>query len=270
MPHTTSITGFWIGVVVSVIAWGAMLYGLSTLRSRYKKTIVIITTFVAGLYYVLQFFLPAKVSLFFGFIRFDNPFDRFLTPIGESVLVIGSFTLLLGITNLTIIHGGNLIHKRKGWYNSVAFFVGLVAMLAAGIWKFAAPQNTFAASFYTTMFSGFYVPLNATMFSVLAFYMATAAYRAFRLRSGEATLLVVAAFLVMLGQIPLGVWLTHWIPVDGPAANLRVESIALWLLGVLNMAGLRAVGFGIGVGALAMSLRLWLNLERGAFFEQEL
>jgi hypothetical protein len=36
------------------------------------------------------------------------------------------------------------------------------------------------------------------------------------------------------------------------------------------MAGLRAVTFGIFVGALAMSLRIWLNLERGAFFEQEL
>nr|NIM04554.1 hypothetical protein [Armatimonadota bacterium]NIM06012.1 hypothetical protein [Armatimonadota bacterium]NIM22930.1 hypothetical protein [Armatimonadota bacterium]NIM24018.1 hypothetical protein [Armatimonadota bacterium]NIM66801.1 hypothetical protein [Armatimonadota bacterium] len=56
---------------------------------------------------------------------------------------------------------------------------------------------------------------------------------------------------------------------QGWVSNLRVENLALWLSNVISMSSLRAVNFGIGVGALAMSLRLWLNLERGAFFEQE-
>jgi hypothetical protein len=31
-----------------------------------------------------------------------------------------------------------------------------------------------------------------------------------------------------------------------------------------------AIDFGLGVGGLATALRLWLSLERGSYFEEEL
>jgi len=37
-----------------------------------------------------------------------------------------------------------------------------------------------------------------------------------------------------------------------------------------NMAAQRALIFGIMMGVIAVSLRIWLSLERGRFFEQEL
>jgi hypothetical protein len=188
-------------------------------------------------------------------------------------LAIAGFTLLLGVINLILVHGKNISQKKTGWHNSAAFFLAFAAMTFFGLWEaFGSKETSFgkiAASTYDVLFTGAYISLDATMFSLLAFYMATAAYRAFRLRTGEATVLVIAAFLVMLGQVPVGMWLTHTLPEQGVWANLRVENIALWLLNVISMSGLRAVNFGIGVGALAISLRLWLNLERGAFFEQE-
>ena len=82
--------------------------------------------------------------------------------------------------------------------------------------------------------------------------------------------MMIAAFNSMLGQVPLGMWLTRALPLSGPLSSLRMEAMANWTLGVISMAGLRAVLFGILVGYLAMSLRIWLSLERGAFFEQEL
>jgi len=263
----------WTVIIAVSAAWVALLYGLSRLRSREKRRIIIATTFLAGLFYVLEFFLPGKSRIFFWTRDHANPLTPFLSSLGEATLAIAGFTLMLGVTNLTLVHGRNILRRQKGWYNSAAFFLALLAMIFFGLWETygdkAAPFGKIAHRTYQCLFDGGLVSLEATMFSLLAFYMAAAAYRAFRLRSGEATVLVVAAFLVMLGQVPAGMWLTRGLPAHNWLVNLRVENIALWLLNVVSMAGLRAVNFGVGIGALAMSLRLWLNLERGAFFEQE-
>jgi len=263
----------WVAIGAAVIGWAGLLYGLSRLRAREKKRLIIATTFLGGLFYVLEFFLPEKSSLFFWTKGNLNPFTPFLAPLGVASLAIGAFAFMLGVINLSLVHGGNIFRRRKGWYNSAAFFFALLAMIIFGLWqsysKETTPVGKIVHRVYECLFQGAYVSLDSTMFSLLAFYMAAAAYRAFRLRSGEATVLVAAAFLVMMGQVPAGMWATHSLPTNQWVGNLRAENIALWLLGVISMSGLRAINFGVGVGALAMSLRLWLNLERGAFFEQE-
>jgi hypothetical protein len=123
---------------------------------------------------------------------------------------------------------------------------------------------------FDTLFRGVFVHLNSTMFALLAFYISSAAYRAFRVRSMESGLLMFAALFVMLGMTNTGLMLTNWIPVDVPwLAWMRLESISGFLQGMVNGPSFRAVGIGVAVGALAMSMRLWLSLERGAFFSEE-
>jgi len=74
----------------------------------------------------------------------------------------------------------------------------------------------------------------------------------------------------MLGQVPIGNALTDWLPREGWIASLRVENVKQWILSQVNAAALRAIAFGLGVGGLAISLRIWLSLERGAYFEKEI
>jgi len=107
------------------------------------------------------------------------------------------------------------------------------------------------------------------MFALLAFYIASAAYRAFRVRTVEAGLLMAAALIVMLGMVNFGVGLTSWIPLDSPWRFFRIEQLSQWTLSWINMPAYRAVIIGVAVGMLAMALRLWLSLERGTFFSQE-
>jgi hypothetical protein len=122
---------------------------------------------------------------------------------------------------------------------------------------------------YEVLFNGLFAPLQAATFSLLAFYIASAAYRAFRIRSAEAALMMGAAFIVMLGQVPVGMWLTSAIPASGPTAFFRLEKLGEWVMNWLNTPAQRGITFGIAVGALAMSLRVWLSLERGTFFSEQ-
>lgn len=258
--------------IVGGLVGGMALLGLldRLTDSRSRRMLMVGITFLGGLFYLLEFILPPGTALWI-WKPADPARDNFLSPfvqqIGDVVLVIGAFAFGLGLLNLATIHGRAVLRARPGWHNSLAFFVAMVAMAVTGLLKGSIPS---LATANRVLFDGLYQPLGASVFSILAFYITTAAYRAFRIRSGEATLMMIAAFIVMMAQVPMGIMLTHWIPTHGWVAQLRIERVSDWLMTVLNMAALRAVGFGIGVGGLAMSLRIWLSLEKGSYFGKEL
>jgi hypothetical protein len=104
---------------------------------------------------------------------------------------------------------------------------------------------------YTWLYDHLFAPCNATMFALLAFFIASAAFRAFRMRNVEAGLLLGAAILIMIGSVPLG-----------RAVSDELPWLRDWIIDVPNNAGRRAIMMGAALGAIATSLRVILGLER--------
>ncbi|MBL7133859.1 MAG: hypothetical protein ISS78_07160, partial [Phycisphaerae bacterium] len=101
-------------------------------------------------------------------------------------------------------------------------------------------------------------PLTATMFAMLAFYVASAAFRAFRAKNVEATLLLVTAFIILLGRTFAGALLTGWLP--DWLYPLRIENLTDTIMAVFNTAGTRAIFIGIALGIASISLKVLLGI----------
>jgi hypothetical protein len=193
-----------------------------------------------------------------------RPFSTILSDIRMQVddvlVVIGAFAVGLGLIGLAQVHGKRVLSLQKGWPESMAFFIAATAMAAFTIYSRTFPDaRGWAARGYDLLFYGLFQPLGSSMFSLLACYLVSAAYRAFRVRSFEGGLLAASALLIMLGQVPIGNWMTQSLP-----PYLQIPKIMAWVLFVNNNAVVRAVNFGIFVGALATALRVWLSMDRAA------
>jgi hypothetical protein len=269
--HGTELLVFVLGSILLAVAVLAVIHQTP---AQFKRRLTVALTFLAGLFYVAEFFLPG------GFLNRRDPTENFLgsyvQPIGDAILVVSGFAMGLGIFNLGYVHWATIRRQRPGWYNSVVFFAAFFAMAVTAFWHDRPGAARWVTDTYNLLFQGLWVNLGATMFSLLAFYIASAAYRAFRIRTGEALVLMVTAMILMLGQVPLGMALTSWVPEEGrlrffgtPYELFRIENFSRWLLMFVNNPVQRAIDFGIGLGALAMGLRIWLSLERGTYFGQE-
>ena len=107
---------------------------------------------------------------------------------------------------------------------------------------------------YKWIFDYILTPLSATMFALLAFYIASAAFRAFRARNVDATILLVAACIMMLATVPVG----EQIPFFGDYL-LHLKS---WLMDVPNVSTRRAIFVGAALGTISTGLRILLGIER--------
>jgi hypothetical protein len=256
---------FWLLAAVATLAFVVFMAALHRLSPRAKKWLTIVLTFVAGLHFLLEYLLPLH-DLPDG--NRGNVLTPSIGPVSDFVMAMTIWTLLLGLISLGMVHGKRLFRRQEGWHNSLALFIAFFAMIIAGIWSNRGHAESNIAGqmsvVYSMLYEGIYVRLEAAMFALLAFYISSAAYRAFRIRSLEATLLMIAAVVVMLGFVSIGLQLTAGLP-----ESWRMDKVALWILQSLNMPVQRAVTIGVSVGALAMALRIWLGLERGAFFSQE-
>jgi len=171
---------------------------------------------------LVQFFVPALTGAYETVVDWTQ--------------TIYIFTLFVGVVGMIKYHAG---------YNIVTL-AGLFVMALSGlIW------GRGEGSLFTWIFDYVQAPMQATVFSLLAFFVASAAYRGFKARNVEAALLLIAAVLVMIGRVPIGDYISSYFP-----------TVADWILNVPSMTARRGIFIGIGLGTIATSIRVILGIER--------
>ncbi len=156
--------------------------------------------------------------------------------------LLSAFAIGLGIASFLRNHGRKMVRQVPGWaFNAVAiasFLTMAIVGLFGGIGE---------GTLFRQLFDHLQAPMESTMFSLLAFFIASAAFRAFRARSKEATLLLGAAVIIMLGRVIDVDWLSN---------------ITEWILEIPNGAAQRGIVIGVGLGIIATALKIVLGIER--------
>lgn len=196
--------------------------------------------------------LPQIVCGFFGVLLLvlyfsSHPIARSinLLVLVEYYQIIFAFTLLLGVVSFVRVNLKAIERREDRPYRVVAL-LGLVAMpVLAVIWGIKGDSP------FMWVFENVQVPMQSTVFALLAFFVASASYRGFRARSVAAGVLLVSALLALLSRSDLG----------GLIAD-HVSPLAEWMRDYPSMSARRGILIGIGLGSLTTSIRVILGIER--------
>jgi len=207
-----------------------------------KKEIPLFIVLITGTFMAIQFFVPHAFS--------EYIYEYML----DWTIIIGIFALALGIWSFIRVNTDKIRRKAENWQYAIIAIAGLVAMVLFGttaMTLLGARSTGLESYMFRHFFNYIMIPIHSTMFSLLAFFIASAAFRAFRAHSALATVLLLSALIIML----------RFNPYLGPLGPLDAE-LASWIINVPNLAAKRAIIIGIGLGMVATALKVILGIER--------
>jgi hypothetical protein len=177
--------------------------------------------------------------------------------------IIGGFGLFIGAYSLLHMHVTRIRRKTTGWGYSIFVFLGAAVMIVAGLYNGGAGPLAQEApgkglDWFRWGYENVLVPCQATIFSILAFFMASAAFRTFRARNLGAALLLAAAIIVMIGRVPVSEDLSQLLFGDRAVIPRAADIIMEYP----NLAAKRGILLGISLGMISQSLRILFGIER--------
>jgi len=169
-------------------------------------------------------------------------------------VVISTMALALGAVNLMRTHGNIARRKEPGrWIYSIWLIFIFALLTLLGITNINDP---FSNPLYKWLFDYPYTSLGQTLYAITGFYIASAAYRAFRARNVDAALLLIAGILVLLKNAPIGEVIWSGFPVLGG-----------WFNDIGQVPAMRTFLITAAFGLMAYGFRTLLGKERGFYGE---
>jgi hypothetical protein len=207
--------------------------------------------------------------------KFIVPMESAETTVAEWFNAAAAIAFVLGGASLLKMNLLTISARGPGWGYSAVTLLAFLATLGVGLLKVgvapsvAYPGHRMSGSTDAEggalwwLYEYAMSPITGTLFAMLAFYVASAAFRAFRAKNAAAMFLLGTAFIVLLGRTYAGVVVTGWIPADMPWVSwLRLENLSAVIMSVFTTAGTRAMIIGIAIGVAATGIKIMIGLDR--------
>lgn len=217
-----------------------------------KKKIPLLIAFITGIIFVIAKFIPRE------------PFASMREDFSVWFNILAAFAFIFGGASLMLQNISKIYKRDAGWGYSLVCIISFLVMLATGLFKIGNPDGwagdvTNIKSYTGYLYNYLLSPMVSTMFSLLAFFVASASFRAFRAKNKESTILLLSAFIILLGRTFLGTFLTSWLPDS--LSFFKIPELFNWILTVPNLAGQRAIMIGVALGVVSTSIKLILGME---------
>jgi len=211
----------------------------------FKKSLPLAVCFTVGLITFCTYYVPHRAS------------QHAAETLSQWENIVYAFAFVLGLMSLFASHYHKIKKRADGWGYSVFVYAGFLAVFVPSV--FSRGKIMDQAGALTGLGWSYNYLVNAlqgTMFSVLAFYIVSTVYKSFRIKSWQAFALFLAAFILIIGKVPLGQL------VCGKFFLFDVNSPVEWIMSVPVVAARRGIMIGVAVGVIATSLKIMLGIER--------
>src|SRR3990167_6365363 len=143
----------------------------------FKRTVHLVIAFIMGVMMAFQYYIPHEAS------------QSLLKVVTRWGITIAGFAVFIGVYSLFHLHWTKIRRKAAGWGYSIFVFLGAGITIAFGLYNGGEAfwHDKKEDTMFDWLFLYVQVPAGATIFSILAFFMASAAYRTFRARTVEST-----------------------------------------------------------------------------------
>jgi hypothetical protein len=210
-----------------------------------KKGLVQLITAAVAMIMILDFFFDVQA------------FSGLSAVLQDYATIIANIALGLGVINLFLINTKQVQRRTEGkWIYSVWLLAFFFICLIAGFAGYITNSDPNSNGLYDWVFNYVYVSLGQTLYAITGFYIFSAAYRAFRVRSLDAAVLLVAGCVVLLTNAPVGEAIWSGFPVIGR-----------WLLDTGQVPAMRTFLIVGALGLLAYGFRALLGKETGFYGE---
>jgi hypothetical protein len=191
--------------------------------------------------------LICALIIFFDFIFVSDPLANLAGFLRTTGVIIAACTLGLGAVNIIT---SNMRRWPRSSTKDKVLGVYSIALMLIIILFGLLPPGIGRSEYFLWAYQNINIPLGQTVYSLTIFYIFYAAWRSFRVRSIEATILLGAGIIIMLYNIPLG----SFVP--------GIPQIGSWLFSTPSAAGIRALEIATALGVVIMGFRTLIGRER--------